>query len=274
MRGRVFRALLVSLGATLALAPAAAATGLRANFAGGPQGFEDGISLEPAAWAPEGGNPGGHIFDASPSASLATPDAWAGDRSSAFGGTLSFDVRLDPSEAGTVSAQITCGSCPEDVHHTFAVPATSTWKRFRVRLVPGAGWNFDNQEPATRLEFIAALQDMLRIVLTVNGDVAQIDNVVLAASVRRRLTLNYSGARFAGKLSGEGACSERQQVVVYRKRGGADAQVGSDRTNADGKYAVREPDARPGSYYARAPASFAAGTGNCLVAKSPTVQVD
>jgi hypothetical protein len=61
-------------------------------------------------------------------------------------------------------------------------------------------------------------------------------------------------------------------VSVFRRKPGADAKVGTDRTNSRGRYSIGEPGAK-GSYYGVSRRAFTPGAGNCLAAESARERV-
>jgi hypothetical protein len=269
------------VGLSLVCASTAGATGLRATFDGGAQGWLDQFG-NPANWSSSDGHPGGNLVENHPSEQFIQifSDGWAGNRRSALGGIFSVDLRLDNASAD-VSVRLDCASCGEGaiIHH-FPGEADQVWRDFLVPL-RASSWRIvaAEQPPATRLTMARVLADLdtVGIALTEGSigsdDFGHFDNVTLAANVARRLTIAYSDGAFSGRLSPGGGCARRQRVLVYRKKLGPDAKVGADKTNRRGKYLVREPNAKKGSYYAKAKASFAAGTGNCLAAKSKAERV-
>ena len=145
-------------------------------------------------------------------------------------------------------------------------------QRQDIRLIKQSADRFESRPG--RDHAITTLSDVGKVIVGTNdaGDL-YLDNVVLAANVKRRLTLKHGDAGFSGKLKPKGKCAKRQKVVVLRKKGGADTRVGADRTSAAGRYSVREPNPRLGIYYAKAGVSFEQGAGNCLAARSKVLGI-
>jgi hypothetical protein len=93
--------------------------------------------------------------------------------------------------------------------------------------------------------------------------------------VERGLTLAYkaSADAFKGRLSaGVGECVSGQKVTVFKQAKGDDKKIGSDATNAGGKYKVGDKG-KAGKYYARAAPVDLAGIASCLAAKSPKLKL-
>lgn len=94
-----------------------------------------------------------------------------------------------------------------------------------------------------------------------------------ADQINRTLKLSYSKHKelFKGKLkSGEDAC-KKGKVKVFRKRGGDDRKIGSDKTNSKGKLKL-DKRAKHGKYYATV-ASSTVDAGTCESEKLKTVKV-
>jgi hypothetical protein len=87
--------------------------------------------------------------------------------------------------------------------------------------------------------------------------------------IARTVTLGYSKAAhaFKGRLGPAGACSAGEAVTVFKKRDGPDRQMGSDVTDADGRYAV-DSARRAGTFYSRAAAKIEPSQGRCSLARS------
>ncbi len=91
----------------------------------------------------------------------------------------------------------------------------------------------------------------------------------------RTLSISYRrrAERFKGSLGSQKAeCTRHQKVVVFERRRGVDARLGSDTTDAVGRW--RLGDRRPeGRFYALTKQSTPAGVVTCLAAKSETLKL-
>jgi streptogramin lyase len=95
------------------------------------------------------------------------------------------------------------------------------------------------------------------------------------AEFARTLSISYSrkGERFKGELaSAKAACAAGQKVVVVRRRRGDDVRIGSDSTDAAGRWRVAEPGAQ-GRFHAETKPSVLPAAGTCLAAESETLRV-
>jgi hypothetical protein len=97
---------------------------------------------------------------------------------------------------------------------------------------------------------------------------------VPAADVPRTLTISYSKqkGRFKGVLGAALPDCRVDEVSVRRIRGRDDLFVGSDETNAKGKYSVAEKT-KKGKYYATVEQSESASGASCLAAVSETLKL-
>jgi hypothetical protein len=282
-------ALLAIALASAALAQAAAGTGIRSAFVSGGESwkaYSGGQSLT-VQFVPVAGNPAGHIASAIPGNGMfdgvffQSPPSWAGDRGSAYRGSLSFDVHLDPSVTPGYTYVLLSTGAPDFSELQYNIPGApgANWKRYALPLRSGVGWIDRDKggDPAGELAFVNVLSNLDSVGIGVSGigqgDTFYLDNVVLAADVKRKLTLRYGDGRFAGRLTPKGSCAARETIIVYHKRGGPDAKVGTDSTNLQGEYAVPKRDARSGSYYAKAKKHFEVGAGNCFAVRSKSEKV-
>jgi hypothetical protein len=283
MRGVLGRGVAVAgiaAAAAMLFAPTAGATGFRDTFNSGAEGWRAACCGGPIDWLSSGGNPGGYIGEAGCGqgtfAGAWSPPAWAGDRSSAYGGVLSFDATMDAGRTGVLHVRLDSADPDSVSMGTGACHLTDEWRHFSVPLRATPDWD-STEGPVTKILFIDVLSDLdfaiLGVELETAFTAAYFDNITFAANVRRRLTIKQVNRGFAGKLKPAGKCARGQKVVVRRKRNGADPKVGSDRTDSQGNYLVREPDPANGAYYAQAGKSFETGIGNCLAAKSKTATV-
>ena len=97
----------------------------------------------------------------------------------------------------------------------------------------------------------------------------------LPGEFARTLSLSYSrrADRFKGTLgSAKAECVANQRVVVVERRRGNDTRVGSDRTDADGRWRIDESDAQ-GNFRATAAQTALASGDTCLAARSSKLKV-
>ncbi|HSI81091.1 MAG TPA: laminin B domain-containing protein [Solirubrobacterales bacterium] len=273
-------ALVACVGVTASSADAT--VGLRSTFDTSTQGWTPAEIADPFEWRAGGGNPGGHITSARGTGGTAgadSPSSWAGNRSTAYGGTISFDIRLDPGIVGQPLEVILDSSNPGigDLWVSFGSVSIPDWERRVVRLAPSPQWNREGSAPVNRTAFEEVLGSLGRVRIAAGlaqtDDRIYFDNITLASDVKRSLTLKRRAKRFFGKLRPLNPCAKRQKVTIFRKRGGPDAKLKTVRTDARGEYGFRAASPRRGRYYASAARSFAAGGGNCLAARSKTVAV-
>lgn len=88
------------------------------------------------------------------------------------------------------------------------------------------------------------------------------------ASYSTKVIVSLKTPAFHGKLkSSQSACTANRAVKLFRKKAGPDKLLGSDRSNANGKWSI-PIKLKPGSYYAKAPAK-----GSCKSAKSKVLTI-
>ena len=92
--------------------------------------------------------------------------------------------------------------------------------------------------------------------------------------IARKLTIKFkSGSQtFKGKLKAEKKLCREQEVKLFRKRKGDDQIVGSDKTNPDGKWSVKEEGAK-GKFYVQAKQKAQPSGAPCLATKSKAKKV-
>jgi hypothetical protein len=96
------------------------------------------------------------------------------------------------------------------------------------------------------------------------------------AATRYDTTLSIKYSRQAGAFSGavgskQHACVSHRKVTVYRKQGGSDPAVGSDRSSANGTWRVNPAGkVAAGDYYAKTPSANLGAKGICRAARSVT----
>jgi hypothetical protein len=84
-----------------------------------------------------------------------------------------------------------------------------------------------------------------------------------------QLTIKSGKSAFSGKVkSAEPECVASRSVSVFRKKNGKDKKVGTDSSNANGKWKVGAGGAKAGKYYAKAKQATDSAGDICLAAKS------
>lgn len=167
----------------------ASATTIISTFDSDTEGWTEIGDGSGPFWVATGGNPDGHIRVSDNQSSVSwyfgAPPAFLGDVSSAYGSTLSFDLRQSATSNQFSSRdEVTLiGAGMTLIINTHIFPAT-TWTHYEVVLLPEAGWShIDTNEQATEAELLAVLSalDELRIrgEFRTGGDTGYLDNVIL-----------------------------------------------------------------------------------------------
>ena len=92
--------------------------------------------------------------------------------------------------------------------------------------------------------------------------------------VPRTVSMRYSSGAFRGKLaSSESACLGGVTVRVFRRQAGPDGRIGITSTSSSGTYAVADPSAAPGRYYAKVVENTVRFVATCGAAQSDDVTV-
>jgi hypothetical protein len=92
----------------------------------------------------------------------------------------------------------------------------------------------------------------------------------------RGITLSYSKRKdaFRGRLtSDELGCTQAEVTLRRKRRGRAAALVGTDGTNAAGRYSIPDDSPRPGRYYAKVAQAFDSAIGLCPAKRSPILRL-
>jgi hypothetical protein len=94
-----------------------------------------------------GGNPGGYISMTDPSGNwfmFSAPNAFLGDQSSAFGGTLFFDMKTTPTPLPNEFPAVVLVGLEDTLFYTALAPV-SDWGTYEVLLSPN-GWRLNDQQ--------------------------------------------------------------------------------------------------------------------------------
>ena len=270
----------------------AAAEVLTTGFDTGPDGWQvsqghPGSRLDTPTWFDTGGNPDGYVQfqEADPvDDDLAgyfynSGPPFAGDRSSYYGDTLSFDLRINGPALNPPIVILFAG----DAAAYWKAPATATpgtsWTSFSIPLF-GSDWN-DGRTRLTKASLKNYLANLTAVLIladyqTATGETTDLDNVALSSfsgqTVKRSLSLVYAAHAFRGKLRADHphACPvSGQSVYVFLRRRGPDQAVGITLTDATGAYVLKQPVRKKGTYYALTSESHTSAI-HCLQAVSPT----
>jgi hypothetical protein len=182
-----FVASLVALGAAV---PCHAAL-VQSTFDSNTEGWSTiGDSAGTPTWIASGGNPGGHIR-ASDSVGGITwffraPAAYYGDRSAAYGGTLSFDELQFDTSAQYDDRDIILSGGGVTIWYDFPNNPALTWTAYSTVLDDTGGWKFGtfaSPTPATAVQIQTVLSNLtdlqIRGEYRSGADTASLDNVVL-----------------------------------------------------------------------------------------------
>lgn len=91
---------------------------------------------------------------------------------------------------------------------------------------------------------------------------------VAGVSYSTKVVVSLKTPAFHGKLrSSESSCATNRTVKLFRKKSGPDKQLGTDKSDAKAKWSI-PIRLKPGSYYAKAPA-----TGSCKSGKSKVLTI-
>lgn len=184
---------------TLVLACACASANAQIEIASstfdrGVQGWRAVNGVTGFSWSPAGGNAGGFVYatdtDADALWFFDAPDAFLGNLSSAYGGSLGYDLRTlgmaPPHQATYADLQILGANGTRLVRVVGQQPSTD-WTSFLVPLVADGAWRIDSVDgaAASAAEFAAVLASVTEF--RIRGDhqaafeTTGLDNVVLVA---------------------------------------------------------------------------------------------
>jgi hypothetical protein len=252
-----------------AVGSAATPVVLYSPFAADAEGWHvtTGATVSDPTYVSTGGNPGGYIELANdhPTKRFVAPVSWETDLSGDYGGTISFDLRVDDTAPDDTYARVELyRSLTAYAAEATAVPLTAGWTRYTVRLLEDRWCAAGQPCTLTRSSFTAFLANtpVLRIqiynqALEATTQHTDLDNVVVAGPKlwSRHVTIKYR--RAAGAFKGHlgtrfHGCRSHQKIRVLKKHKGPDIHIGSDTTNSAGYYVVHHPPKR-GTYYAEVP---------------------
>jgi gliding motility-associated-like protein len=145
---------------------------------------------ELAVWKATGGNPNGHIFVDDQSIGgvwyFKAPDKFLGNKCSAYGQLLSFDLKTDNTADGYDQDDVFLQSNGLTIVFDFPNNPKLTWTRYQVRLDETANWrvNTINGAKATKAQIISVLSNLT--LFKIRGefakgqdDLGSLDNVIL-----------------------------------------------------------------------------------------------
>ena len=142
-------------------------------------------------WVASGGNPGGFIRteDLYPWTAFWAPSVYLGNRSSLYGGTLSYDTRLLTTDPGAIPAVVISDGTLMLQYQT--LPPTTSWSTFLFPLTE-AGWEVadgsGNTGPAaTQSQFQQVLANLAWVHVNADWqtgpDRVDLDNFSMSAAV-------------------------------------------------------------------------------------------
>lgn len=146
------------------------------------------VPMANLSWISSGGNPGGYFQHVDPNDSQTSywtaPSTYLGNRSTAYGGTLSFDLKQSPTGLLDRLDLIMQGSNMTIVLNTSYNPR-SIWTRYHVLLTENGGWHVTTSNGPTPTQ--AEMQQVLSSIVALriraeyrSGDETDaIDNVIL-----------------------------------------------------------------------------------------------
>ncbi|MFO0829423.1 MAG: laminin B domain-containing protein [Phycisphaerales bacterium] len=193
----------------------------------------------PVTWVATGGNPGGHIKVVDSVSGgvvyFRAPDKFLGDRSAAYGRTLTFDLKQtisgSPNQFDAVDVFLTGGglTLAFDLANN---PPIGSWQSFSVPLSE-AGWRLNtltgpSASAADMLVALSSLTDLrIRAEYQTGADTDYLDNVVLDATPTADLNgdgqvnaadlgilLGAWGTPGPGDLDGDGVVSAADLAIL------------------------------------------------------------
>ena len=150
---------------------------------------------------PSGGNPGGFIStgDMYGDTFWKAPSKFIGDRSSAYGGTLSYDI-MTTTPPDWVMYDIYIVGNGNTISYTFNNSPTANWKHYSVELNEGKGWKSGlvyqsggTDATAAQIQNVLANVTDIRIraEFTYGSDNTYLDNVVLTGTGPNTVKVNF-----------------------------------------------------------------------------------
>lgn len=89
------------------------------------------------------------------------PEAWLGDRSVVYGGTLNYEIRQGPTdEERSDLFDVSLEGAGTAIYYKAPRLPAADWTSIRVPLAEGSGWYNREQQAVTRSQFQAVLQDL------------------------------------------------------------------------------------------------------------------
>jgi hypothetical protein len=176
----------------LALAACSFAQAATSQFDTGTEGWTAvGDFAAPVTWSSTGGNPGGHVFIPDQVIGGVTyfvaPMAFLGDKSSAFGTNLTFDLmQVYPGRSNQFNERdvVIVGGGLTIAYDTSPNPPNGTWASYAVPLSAG-GWRLNSLTgaAATDQQILSVLSSVtslrIRAEFQTGADTGRLDNVSL-----------------------------------------------------------------------------------------------
>ena len=205
--------------------PGPAGWQVRETFDTGLGGWSFVADVAEFRWAPDGGNPGGHVtavdFSTGEIWYFAAPGRFLGDKGGFHGGTLSFDLKQSSLRSQFDEPDvILTGAGMRLIYDTPDNPGLD-WTGYAVSLTAAAGWRVGGLggAAATEAQLRAVLADLtalhIRGEYVVGSDSGALDNVALTAAqarvyllsdpVEQRLIRGFDRLQNALDQAGDGA---------------------------------------------------------------------
>jgi alkaline phosphatase D len=146
------------------------------------------LSLQPS-YDPTGGNPGGAVYAVDRGRGMSwfwqAPPKFLGNRLGAYGGTLEFDIRIEPASPTFSYADVVlAGGGLSILIDAGPEPTTTQWTHYSVPLDANAGWRNGHLAgtPTTKEEIRAVLKNLTVLLIRgeyvgEGGDTGYLDNV-------------------------------------------------------------------------------------------------
>jgi hypothetical protein len=117
-----------------------------------------------------GGDAGGHIEQLDPDSNwsfFASPDAWGGDRSAAYGLDLEYSVRTDTLNYPDGRLVVLTGAGGQRISHATPLPPVGAWSRRSIPIAEGLWFvgSSGTGTPATQAQILTVLGSLQRLLI-------------------------------------------------------------------------------------------------------------
>jgi gliding motility-associated-like protein len=180
---------------------------------------------ELAIWKATGGNPNGHIFVDDQSVGgvwyFKAPDKFLGNKCSAYGQLLSFDLKTDNLAGGYDQDDVLLQSNGLTIVFDFPNNPKLTWTHYEVRLDETANWrvNTINGVKATKSQIISVLSNLTLFRIRGEfakgqGDLGSLDNVILPNWLSLDLDKNDSSKALKRDFNSDTICGTNARFRI------------------------------------------------------------